>query len=289
MGNDGGSIPTRRELVKEAARNPTVGEVKASKHEQQEYHWSTDPVTQQPLRQPVVSDAYGKLYNKDTILEFLLEGAHSDDVKRETRGTVQSMKDIVEVIFQVKRDSEDKGYTTWVCPMTDEPLGPGSNAVYIAQCGHAFHGNTFRTLFAEQCKECTSCGKEFAPDDAIRINPTADQDFASMDKRLKRLAEERLTHSHKKVEKNKKRKRADDKTVKNKPSAADADKTSSINNASTASLTTKVLQAQDAAKKRRLDSANVKSLFANPEQNAHNGKNSDFMTRGFSVPTAAKH
>ena len=79
MGNDGGSIPTRRELVKEAARNPSAAQVKESQHEQQEYQWTTDPISRQPLVQPVVSDSSGKLYNKATILEYLVEGTRKED------------------------------------------------------------------------------------------------------------------------------------------------------------------------------------------------------------------
>ena len=92
MGNDGGSIPTRRELVKEAARNPSAAQVKESQHEQQEYQWTTDPISRQPLVQPVVSDSSGKLYNKATILEYLVEGTRKEDFERETQGAVKSLK-----------------------------------------------------------------------------------------------------------------------------------------------------------------------------------------------------
>ena len=56
-----------------------------------------------------------------------------------------------------------------------------------------------------------------------------------------------------------------------------------INNSSTASLTAKVLQEQELAKKRRLENSNVRSLFSSRDQNKPHGKSADFMTRGYSV------
>jgi hypothetical protein len=55
MGNDGGSIPTRRELVKEAAKALTAAQLKEAQIEQQEYGWTTDPLTRKPLSRPIVS------------------------------------------------------------------------------------------------------------------------------------------------------------------------------------------------------------------------------------------
>ncbi|CAI4213390.1 unnamed protein product [Parascedosporium putredinis] len=51
MGNDGGSIPTRRELVKNAARNPTLD------------------------LETAVSDWRGRLYNYESILKALMPSA----------------------------------------------------------------------------------------------------------------------------------------------------------------------------------------------------------------------
>ena len=73
MGNDGGSIPKRRELVKEAAKALTTTQAKEQLTEQQEYAWSTCPLSRKPLATPVVSDAAGTLYNKDSVIEFLLK------------------------------------------------------------------------------------------------------------------------------------------------------------------------------------------------------------------------
>lgn len=280
MGNDGGSIPTRRELVKEAARNPTTAQVKEARAEQAGYGWSTDPISREPLAAPVVSDSAGKLYNKATIIEFLVEGARKDDAEAQLHGSVKSLKDVVEVKFET--DSENPG--KWKCPITGETLGPASKAAYIVPCGHAFSGAAIKEVSGEKCLTCET---EYASNDVIPIVSTAETDIARLLLRSKTLAEKGLSHSLKKVGSGKKRKKGVEEAEKKKSDAA-VEVESSINNASTASIAAKVRQEQEKSKKRKTESENVQSLFSSRDQSKPMGKSSDFMSRGFSLPTAAK-
>lgn len=307
MGNDGGSIPTRRELVKEAARNPSAAQVKESQHEQQEYQWNTDPISRQPLEQPVVSDSSGKLYNKATILEYLVEGTRKEDAERETQGAVKSLKDIVEVKFELDTDESDAAAKkrAWKCPVTGDRLGPASKAVYIVPCGHAFSGAAIKEVSGEKC---LTCDTEYASNDIIPINSLVDTDIARLALRTKTLQEKGLTHSLKKASGGgKKRKKRDEQTngaavedsvtkseengMKSKersgaaakePTLAKEDSNGKINNSATASLAAKVMQHTEQSKKRKTDNENVKSLFSNRDQSASLGNSAGFMTRGFS-------
>ena len=80
MGGDGGSIPTRDELVRTKKR----GEQK-DKDFDRLHRWSNCALTQEPLRRPIVACQLGRMYNKQTILEFLLESKsgnlNEDDLK----------------------------------------------------------------------------------------------------------------------------------------------------------------------------------------------------------------
>jgi hypothetical protein len=289
MGNDGGSIPTRRELVKEAARNPSAAQVKESQHEQQEYQWTTDPISRQSLVQPVVSDSSGKLYNKATILEYLVEGTRKEDFERETQGAVKSLKDVVEVKFELDTDADGaKKKQVWKCPVTGDKLGAGSKAVYIVPCGHAFSGAAIKEVSGEKC---LTCDVEYASNDIIPINSLVDTDIARLSLRAKTLQEKGLSHSLKKASGGgKKRKKRDEQavdgeeaTTKVKTAAsAKEDSNSKINNSSTASLTAKVMAQTEQSKKRKMDNENVKSLFSNRDQTAALGNSAGFMTRGFS-------
>ena len=106
MGNDGGSIPDRRDLVKTKAKAE-----QADKANQTRARWlycalskvclvnvhnSTGhfPIycaLQRPLEEPVVSCALGKLYNKDALIEYMLDKtAYGDGA--EICGHIKSLK-----------------------------------------------------------------------------------------------------------------------------------------------------------------------------------------------------
>jgi hypothetical protein len=152
MGNDGGSIPKRRELVKEAARALTTTQAKEQLTEQQEYAWSICPLSRKPLATPVVSDAAGTLYNKDSVIEFLLkeDGREKEelgkvaDVKSEGQfvelgsvgDRVKGLKDVVEVKFEIGKEEKKEG---------------SGKAVYIVPCGHAFAGSVVKEVAGSVC------------------------------------------------------------------------------------------------------------------------------------------
>lgn len=310
MGNDGGSIPKRSELVKEAARDRTTAELKESRLEQQEYYWTTDPISQKSLVQPVVSDSSGKLYNKDTILEYLVEGSRKEDADAVTQGTIKSLKDVVEVKFELNDEAASKvdgTSATWKCPITGDKLGPGSKAVYLVPCGHAFSGNAIKEVSGEKCMTCDT---EYASNDIIPILPISETDIARLSLRMNTLREKGLTHSLKKASGSGKKRKKDEVVdasteppgVSNGTSVqngtprtstpvngnSNGDDRGGINNASTASLTAKVVQEQERAKKRKMENENVRSLFSSKDPSVNASKSADFMTRGFSIPKNAK-
>lgn len=175
MGNDGGSIPKRRELVKEAAKALTTSQAKEQLTEQQEYHWSTCPLSRKPLAAPVVGDAAGTLYNKDAVIEFLLkedgrekeEAGRVADVKKDGEfaelgcagDRLKGLKDVVEVKFEVGKEEKTEASArreNWVCPITGRELGPGAKAVYVVPCGHAFAGSAVKEVAGSVCLQVRS-------------------------------------------------------------------------------------------------------------------------------------
>lgn len=149
-------------MVKEAARNPSTTELKESRNEQQSYLWNVDPLAKKILTRPVVSDVLGRLFNKESVLEFLLP---SDGIDAATKaeqdalvdGAFKTLKDVIEVKFEVESGTTGKSSTMrsekWICPITREELGPGSKAVYLVPCGHAFSGTAIKEVSGEQCPQ----------------------------------------------------------------------------------------------------------------------------------------
>ena len=162
MGNDGGSIPTRRELVKEAAKDPSTTQVKEIQNEKQEYYWAHCALSHQPLRPPIVSDSTGNLYNKDAVLEDLLisnKSGQDENIgsKEQASGAIKNLRDVVEVQFRVEEDEDHVTSKSRpvriVCPVTNKRLGPGVKAVYLVPCGHAFAESAVKEMPGEQCLE----------------------------------------------------------------------------------------------------------------------------------------
>ena len=189
------------------------------------YHWTTCPLSHQPLKEPVVSDSSGKLYNKDAILEFLLPagdgtpGVSKSDNEEVLQGRVRSLRDVLEVKFQSEEEdgAEKSGKASprgprWVCPITNKALGPGVKAVYLVPCGHAFLESAVREVSGETCLQVSSplhaidssadmvqCNEPYTADNVIPILPSSSAEQARLVSRAQKLKDQGLTHSLKKA------------------------------------------------------------------------------------------
>lgn len=302
MGNDGGSIPTRRELVKSAAKNPTISDLKEKQKEHLAHRWSQCPLSHKALVKPIVADYSGDLYNKDAIIQYLLPDDVSslDKVEAEAflQGRVKGLKDVVEIQFEIEHDEKNNA-DKWICPVTGKELGPAVKAVYLVPCGHAFSSEAIKEM---KSSECVQCGQQYqSPRDVLPILPTSEEDKFMVIDRIEELKGLGLTHSLKKDKNSKKRKAKEvngeeeaatmngksNNSAKNGTDASS--KSSGIKHSATANLTARVLEEQEEKKKRRLlnENENIQSLYS--KSGSEKNKNKDFMTRGFSIPANAKH
>ena len=257
MGNDGGSIPKRHELVKNASRAPTVSELKATALESLTHAWAHCALNGAPLDlDAVVSDWRGRLYNYEAILNGLMPSDDPAEVTPASLG-IASLRDVAKLRFS---KTDDK----WVCPISMKEIGPATRAVYLVPCGHVFADVAITEIQESTCPEC---GETFERENIIAILPTTEKDTQRLQKRIDDLRAEGLTHTLKKGKSDKKKKRkgddlngtaCDDKTGEmaardeQKRPRKDADsRISGINNPMAASLTAKVLAEQDERNKRR--------------------------------------
>ncbi|RAL15647.1 uncharacterized protein BO97DRAFT_363452, partial [Aspergillus homomorphus CBS 101889] len=317
MGNDGGSIPTRRELVREAARNPSTAQLKETQRELQEHFWSTCPLSHKQLMRPIVSDCVGNLFNKDSVLRYLLPGDDAEGISSKVDcdeflcGRVKSLRDVVELKFEV--DTEHGGHPSgkhekregWICPVTAKQLGPNVKSVYLVPCGHVFSEEAIRQLKEDKCLQCD---EPYTSENVIFILPTKESDKQQLLERAQKLTGQGLTHSLKKVPGSKKRKKhangdddASSSALRMRGQSATASRSntstpvqnapSGIKNAATAMLTARVLDEENEKKRRRKlmgNSDNLSSLFTKESGKDAMSKNTDFMTRGFTLPANSR-
>ena len=203
------SIPTRRELVKEAKSTLNTTELKELQNETLAHLWSTCPLSHTQLQRPVVSDCEGFLYNKDAVLQYLLPAKAStlnkEDCEKILQGRVKGLKDVVEVIFQAEAATSTDP-EKWICPMTSKQFGPAVKAVYLVPCGHAFSQEAIKEMKTETCPQCS---QPYGSDNIIPVFPALKTERDALKKRMEKLKGNGLTHSLKySVNSTKKRKKA---------------------------------------------------------------------------------
>jgi Rtf2 RING-finger len=267
MGNDGGSIPTRRELVKSASRAPNMSELKATALESLSHAWTHCALTSEALdMENIVSDWRGRLYNYESILRGLMpDRSVAPNKAFETAFTatgIKSLRDIQKLKFK-QYAPPGKNKKIWACPVSLKEMGPSTRAVYVVPCGHVFAEIVFKELQEHACPEC---GDEFKDENLIPIMPTEEVDIHRLFARISNLKEGGLTHTLKKDKAHgKKKRKADDETRDDSEASHinqgdagkktrdfdDAAQSSRINNAMAASLTAKVLAEQEEKSKRR--------------------------------------
>ncbi|KAJ7572589.1 DUF602-domain-containing protein [Mycena floridula] len=266
MGNDGGSIPDRRDLV----RNKPKAE-QADKANQTRAKWFFCALSKRKLQEPIVSCALGKLYNKDSILEYLLDKSSYGDGE-EICGHIRSLKDVKTLKLtpnpapQTSDDSTDRAM--FICPLSLKEMNGGQPFVYLSTCGCVFSHAGLRTVTraaegskTEDSEEpldlCPHCAKKFSlKSDVVALNPSSEEE----DNIRMALLQKRLAEPTKKSKRKRDKKEAEDEEPSKKRAAPTA--TSNITAASRAVISS--LAMEEAKRKANMSDA-VKSLYGNGE------------------------
>lgn len=190
MKNDGGSIPTRRDLVKEEPGELTTAQLFEAQQLNGDDAWKLCAFTGKQLKDRIVSDYKGRLYNKESLLEYLLSPESYTHVEKEPVRHIKSMKDFVELQITTDERNDDK----WVCPISKKESG---KFVYIVECGHVFSESAMKNI--DDLTNCMVCDTCFDQSNVITINPADEADMERLKSRINSLKENELTHSLKKA------------------------------------------------------------------------------------------
>ena len=160
------------------------------------------------MKSPVVSCELGKLYNKEAIVEYLLDKTLYGDGQK-ICGHIRSLKDVKELkltpnpSFKINSDdvvSESMLKTSpFICPLTLKEMNGKQPFLYIRQSGYVVSEAGLKNIGS--VNKCPETGLEFNKDtDLITLNPNPDLEFSMKEK----LYEKRLKDDQ--VKKSKKRK-----------------------------------------------------------------------------------
>ncbi|XP_058032893.1 replication termination factor 2 [Ahaetulla prasina] len=232
MGCDGGTIPKRHELVK----GPRKVE-KVDKNAELVAQWYYCTLSQEKLSRPIAACELGRLYNKDAVIEFLLDKS-SDKVLVEAASHIKSIKNVIELnLSDNPAWTGDKGNTKgdkyadiqsarFICPVVGLEMNGRHRFCFLRNCGCVFSERALKEIKTETCHKC---GIPFQDDDVIVLNGSK-EDVEMLKKRM----EERRLKS--KVGKKSKKSKAAETIVKSE-AAEDSQSPSQVNTAKEAAQT----------------------------------------------------
>ncbi|KAF7488547.1 Replication termination factor 2 [Sarcoptes scabiei] len=173
MGCDGGTIPRRDELVRTKKKKETK-----DKDAEIAGKWKYCSITSKELVAPIVSCELGRLYNKDAIIEYLLnkEAPNATILKH-----IRNLKDVITLNLTLKPESTQSkvdlnGATPgskqpddykFVCPIVGLEMNGNYTFCYPRTCGCVI---SERALKEVKSKNCLICNKSYEEEDLIIIN-----------------------------------------------------------------------------------------------------------------------
>lgn len=178
MGCDGGTIPKRHELVK----GPKKVE-KVDKNAELAAKWKYCSLSQEKLQRPIVACELGRLYNKDAIIEYLLDKS-AERPNTEVVTHIRGIKDVKELNLtdnpawegerrNTKGDCyEDMHCAMFICPVVGLEMNGKHKFCYLHTCGCVFSERALREVKTEICHKC---GDPFHTDELVIINGTKEE------------------------------------------------------------------------------------------------------------------
>jgi len=185
MGCDGGTIPKRDELVRTKKKKET-----SSKDCQNAAKWNYCHLSQLPLQKPIVADMLGNLYNKDSIIEYLLDKSKFEKAPE----SIKTLKDVKELKlepnpnYNPNRQETDANSSTlnkaqWICPITGLEMSGTFKFYYLHSCGCVFSERAYKSI-SNATSKCLKCDKPFSENDLFVLNPN-DDDLKSNEAKMK--------------------------------------------------------------------------------------------------------
>ena len=143
MGNDGGSIPDRTSQIRVKKRKRRI-----NKAEIQKTKSNLCSMTKEKLRKPIVGDRLGQLYNKTSVIEYLLN--KNKPTGFEHIKSLKSVKDLKCII-------NDSGYIQ--CQISREEFSGLNKFFFLWTCGCVFSKTAMDELNIKN--KCINCNTDF--------------------------------------------------------------------------------------------------------------------------------
>jgi len=174
MGGDGGSIPTRTDLVKIREKKKDTDPLVLVR-----IGWKYCSMSSQILNEPIVADDLGNLYNKEAVLKYLMSKKPEPQFLH-----IRNLKDVVTLKLQVNpsltdadkkdmvKEGEDKFIPRWVCPITRVDTNGKNKFVALRSCGCVMSERGLREV---PSSVCLVCAKPYTAADLLPLVPAPNE------------------------------------------------------------------------------------------------------------------
>lgn len=180
MGCDGGSIPKRHEVVKSKTSQAD------DKNNDISSRWNFCALSGLRLKQPIVACQLGHLFNKDSIIEYILDSRISTSSTSVERSCsyhivrhIKSLKDVTELKLTTVSSKSDQGTESsssqkFACPITNLEMNGKYKFCYLKTCGCVVSDRALKQIPGQH--QCLLCSAPFNPNEDIYvINPTEEE------------------------------------------------------------------------------------------------------------------
>ncbi|CAI5438135.1 unnamed protein product [Caenorhabditis angaria] len=174
MGADGGTIPKRCELVKKRTKKEKI-----DKHVKNATKWRNCQLTQLPLKKPVIACRLGKLYNKEDVINAIL---NKTIAKSLSASHIKGTKDFVELKLAENKDFkkdnvkgdeyDDVNQTEFLCPITNSPMNGMHSFLVNWLCGCVYSEKAQQEV---KSVNCHVCGGPYDATKIVILNPDDSQ------------------------------------------------------------------------------------------------------------------
>jgi len=197
MGNDGGSIPTRGDLVKTKRKRKIDP---SEKEEKNRSKWLLCSLTQEPLQKHIVADQLGNVFNKEDVLRHLIDKTMPNQYKH-----IKSSKNLLELHLQSNKYYDSKAnflagldidnlQSPFECPVTQRPMNGKHPFSALKVCGHVFYVKVLQEALQQSKPLCYVCQKSFSSSDIFPLHP----DEVTLEKLKLELKQQQKKKSEKK-------------------------------------------------------------------------------------------
>lgn len=198
MGCDGGTIPKRQEIVKNKKKDAV-----RDKNVDLSARWQFCALSGLRLKRPIVACRLGRLYNKDAVIEYLLDLKSSQESTTSTSvaSHIKSLRHVRELTLVDRSSSNTEGSSStssnehlrsqFVCPTTGLEMNGRYKFYLLFTCGCVLSERALKQVPND--KHCILCSKPYDPDTDLVIINGDEEDIKVMKERLvkrKRLLKE---------------------------------------------------------------------------------------------------